>query len=218
MDNVINWLTSDEEKVNKKVRKKATPKVVETVTKTVVDKAVEDIIDNIDLLDDTPKEQPTGLNFKSFKTLGQERVDTAKRKELAHKMKRLALEAKAKAEEESSAQLFLKCEQLKTAIESNVGKQNVLVKFIEKTDRDNSTHNEIFVSDCFKDIVGIHLGKYYYMTETPCVYSIRNVAEKVKTALEAGGFKIINFEQDTYSDETTFTFKIDLTSMYKDKD
>ncbi len=217
MAEVINWLAETDKVVEKPKRKKT---VKTATTKTYTGNTgyeYEQIVAKVreQLREELKAEQlSTTLKFDAFKQIGQERVDEKNRKDREITEKGNALSEKSKKEEDISAKLLLDSTTLKDAIKANVGKYNVQVTFHETNDK--SEHNKITTSYYSKDVISMYLYEYCWLSEIG-VYRISDVAEKVAAQLNANGFKVTKVERDDLDRNKRYFFKIDLTSMYKEK-
>lgn len=153
------------------------------------------------------------LNFANVKSIGQERVDEQARKDREAHDEGERRKAKAIAEESVSAGLLVNSEKLKAVIEEQIGKYDVDVKLMT-ADR-TSSHNYIE-----EKTFGVNMYLYSGGWNSDYgVWSIPRVAEYARESLINAGFKVSAIETNSgncYS-KTSYSFKIDLTSMFKAK-
>lgn len=212
----INWMNNPEkdvvtepEKVEKEVSEKVKKKLKEQEEQKKRDAEIA-AKEKERLAKNTPV---SGLSFANVRSIGQDRVDEKTRKDREAHDEGERRKAKAIAEEPVSASLLVNSEKLKAVIKDQIGKYNVDVK-LRKTDRTGG-HNYIE-----QDTFGVTMYLYSGGWNSDCgVWSIPRVAEYARESLINAGFKasaIETYSGNSYS-KTTYSFKIDLTSMFKAK-
>ena len=212
----INWMNNPEkdvinepEAVEKKFSEKLKKKLKEAEEQKKRDAEIE-AKEKEWLAKNTPV---SGLSFANIRSIGQDRVDEKARKDREAHDECERRKAKAIAEETVSAGLLVNSEKLKAIIEDHIGKYNVDVKLIQ-TDRTDS-HNFI-EQNTFGIIMHLYSGGW---NSDYGVWSIPRVAEYARESLVNAGFKVSAVETyngNSYS-KTSYSFKIDLTSMFKAK-
>lgn len=212
----INWMNNPEKDVvkepeaaEKKVSEKIKKKLKEEEEQKKRDAEIK-AKEKERLAKNTPV---SGLSFANVKSIGQERVDEKARKDREAHDEGERRKAKAIAEESVSAGLLVNSEKLKAVIEEQIGKYNVDVKLLA-ADR-TSGHNYIE-----QNTFGVNMYLYSGGWNSDYgVWSIPRVAEYARESLVNAGFKVSAIETNSgncYS-KTSYTFKIDLTSMFKAK-
>ena len=200
----INWMNKPEKDVVKE------PDANKKKVSEKFKKKLKDAKEQEQLVKNTPV---SGLSFANVKSIGQERVDEQARKNREAHDEGERRKAKAIAEESVSAGLLVNSEELKAVIKEQIGKYNVDVKLIsaDKTSSHNSIEENTF---------GVNM--YLYSggwNSNYGVWSIPRVAEYARESLINAGFKVSAIETNSgncYS-RNSYSFKIDLTSMFKAK-
>ena len=211
----INWMTNPEKDVVKE------PKVLEKkVSEKIKKKLKEDEEQKKRDAEIAAKEKErlakntpvSGLSFANVRDIGQERVDERARKAREAHDEGERRKAKAIAEETVSAGLLVNSEKLKSVVEENIGKYDVEVR-LERS-KCKGDHN-LIQSDSYSKVT-----MYLYAdgwNSDYGVWSIPRVAEYVKTSLDNSGFKTGKVETYDSMSKTVYSFRIDLTSMFKAK-
>lgn len=211
----INWMNNPEKDVVKEpeANKKKVSEKFKKKLKDVKEQKKRDAEIKAKEKERLAKNTPvSGLSFANIKNIGQERVDEEARKAREAHDEGERRKAKAIAEESVSANLLVNSTQLKSIIEKNIGKYDVEVR-LERS-KYKCDHNFI-ESNNFN--VTMHLVSNGWNSDYG-VWSISHVAEYAKTSLDNSGFKTSEIE--TYNDcyrNTSYSFSIDLTSMFKAK-
>lgn len=200
----INWMNKPEKDVVKE------PDTNKKKVSEKIKKKLKDVKEQEQLAKNTPV---SGLSFANVKSIGQERVDEQARKDREAHDEGERRKVKAIAEESVSAGLLVNSEKLKAVIEEQIGKYNVDVKLIsaDKT----SSHNNI-EENTFGVSMYLYSGGW---NSNYGVWSIPRVAEYARESLINAGFKVSAIETNSgncYS-RNSYSFKIDLTSMFKAK-
>lgn len=211
----INWMNNPEkdvvkepEAVEKKVSEKIKKKLKEEEEQKKRDAEIK-AKEKERLAKNTPV---SGLSFANVKSIGQERVDEQARKDREAHDEGERRKAKAIAEESVSAGLLVNSTQLKSVVEENIGKYNVEVRLEPTKCRRDHNHIE---SDSYSNVT-MYLFSNGWNSDFG-VWSIPRVAEYAKTSLDNSGFKTGKIETREMMDRTGYSFKIDLTSMFKAK-
>ena len=152
----------------------------------------------------------SGLTFANVRSIGHERVDEQARKAREAHDEGERHKAKAIAEETVSASLLVNSKQLKSVIEENIGKYNVEVRLEPSKSRDE--HN-LIKADGYSNVM-MYLFSNGWNSDFG-VWSIPRVAEYAKTSLDNSGFKTDKVETLDTRYRTVYSFRIDLTSMFK---
>lgn len=211
----INWMTNPEKDVVKEpkvLEKKVSEKVKKKLKEEEEQKKRDAEIaakEKERLAKNTPV---SGLSFANVRDIGQERVDERARKEREYHEEGERRKAKAIAEETVSAGLLVNSTQLKSVVEENIGKYNVDVR-LERS-KCKGDHNHIYADSYSKVTMYLYADGW---NSDFGVWSIPRVAEYAKTSLDNSGFKTGNVETYDSMDKTVYSFKIDLTSMFKAK-
>lgn len=212
----INWMNNPEKDVvkepevaEKKVSEKIKKKLKEEEEQKKRDAEIK-AKEKERLAKNTPV---SGLSFANVRTIGQERVDEKARKDREAHDEGERRKAKAIAEETVSAGLLVNSEKLKAVIEEQIGKYNVDVKLMaaDRTGDHNYIEQHTFGVD-------MHLYSGGWNSDYG-VWSIPRVAEYARESLINAGFKVSDVETHSgncYS-KNSYSFKIDLTSMFKAK-
>lgn len=200
----INWMNKPEKDVVKE------PDANKKKVSEKFKKKLKDAKEQEQLAKNTPV---SSLSFANVKSIGQERVDEQARKDREAHDEGERRKAKAIAEESVSAGLLVNSEELKAVIEEQIGKYNVDVKLIsaDKTSSHNSIEENTFGVSMY-----LYSGGW---NSNYGVWSIPRVAEYARESLINAGFKVSDIETNSgncYS-RNSYSFKIDLTSMFKVK-
>lgn len=200
----INWMNKPEKDVVKE------PDTNKKKVSEKFKKKLKDAKEQEQLAKNTPV---SSLSFANVKSIGQERVDEQARKDREAHDEGERRKAKAIAEESVSAGLLVNSEELKAVIEEQIGKYNVDVKLIsaDKTSSHNSIEENTFGVSMY-----LYSGGW---NSNYGVWSIPRVAEYARESLINAGFKVSDIETNSgncYS-RNSYSFKIDLTSMFKVK-
>lgn len=200
----INWMNKLEKDVVKE------PDANKKKVSEKFKKKLKDAKEQEQLAKNTPV---SSLSFANVKSIGQERVDEQARKDREAHDEGERRKAKAIAEESVSAGLLVNSEELKAVIEEQIGKYNVDVKLIsaDKTSSHNSIEENTFGVSMY-----LYSGGW---NSNYGVWSIPRVAEYARESLINAGFKVSDIETNSgncYS-RNSYSFKIDLTSMFKVK-
>lgn len=211
----INWMTNPEKDVvlepkavEKKVSEKIKKKLKEEEEQKKRDAEIE-AKEKERLAKNTPV---SGLSFANVRDIGQERVDERARKAREAHDEGERRKAKAIAEETVSAGLLVNSTQLKSVVEENIGKYDVDVRL--EPSKCKGDHNHIYADGYSK--VTMYLFSDGWNSDFG-VWSIPRVAEYAKTSLDNSGFKTGKVETIDSMHKTVYSFKIDLTSMFKAK-
>lgn len=211
----INWMTNSEKDVVKEpdtVKKKFSEKLKKKLKEEEEQKKHDAEIEAKEkerLAKNTPV---SGLSFANVRNIGQERVDERARKAREAHDEGERRKAKAIAEETVSAGLLVNSTKLKSVVEENIGKYNVEVRF--ERSKCKGDHN-LIQSDSYSKVT-MYLFSDGWNSDFG-VWSIPRVAEYAKTSLNNSGFKTDKVETYDTVGKTVYSFKIDLTSMFKAK-
>lgn len=211
----INWMTNPEKDVVKEpdaVEKKVSEKIKKKLKEEEEQKKRDAEIkakEKERLAKNTPV---SGLSFANVRNIGQERVDEKARKEREAHDEGERRKAKAIAEETVSAGLLVNSTKLKSVVEENIGKYNVDVR-LEPT-KCRRDHN-LIQSDGYSKVT-MYLFSDGWNSDFG-VWSVPRVAEYAKTSLDNSGFKTSEVETLDSMHKTVYSFRIDLTSMFKAK-
>lgn len=211
----INWMTNPEKDVVKEpdtVKKKFSEKLKKKLKEEEEQKKRDAEIEAKEkerLAKNTPV---SGLSFANVRNIGQERVDERARKAREAHDEGERRKAKAIAEETVSAGLLVNSTKLKSVVEENIGKYDVEVRF--ERSKCKGDHN-LIQSDSYSKVT-MYLFSDGWNSDFG-VWSIPRVAEYAKTSLDNSGFKTGKVEMYDTVGKTLYSFKIDLTSMFKAK-
>ena len=211
----INWMTTPEKDVVKepKVLEKKVSEKIKKKLKEVEEQKKRDAEIEAKEKERLAKNTPvSGLSFANVRNIGQERVDEKARKEREYHEEGERRKAKAIAEETVSASLLVNSAKLKSVVEDNIGKYDVDVR-LERS-KCKGDHNFIQSDGYSKVIMYLYADGW---NSDYGVWSIPRVAEYAKTSLNNSGFKTGNVETYDSMGKTVYSFKIDLTSMFKAK-